>query len=83
MAANNQQFGTRNDNPPKKVNEGVPNKSRLVGYALLRDISPMLAPPFMRNQPSMPMPSVDFSGNNGDMILFPIRITPGGGIIQI
>ncbi|KAL0440425.1 UNVERIFIED_CONTAM: hypothetical protein Slati_2525500 [Sesamum latifolium] len=63
MAANNQQFGTRNDNPPRKVNEEVPNKSNLVEYALLRDILPMIAPRFMRNQPSMPMPSVDFLGN--------------------
>ncbi|KAL0428189.1 UNVERIFIED_CONTAM: hypothetical protein Slati_2993700 [Sesamum latifolium] len=77
MAANNQQFGNRNDNPPRKVNEvsasidehldeltslvkkfvvGVPNKSKLVEYSLLGDILSMLAPRFMRNQPSMSMP---------------------------
>ncbi|KAL0440147.1 UNVERIFIED_CONTAM: Retrovirus-related Pol polyprotein from transposon.6 [Sesamum latifolium] len=86
MAANNQQFGTRNDNPPKKVNEvstsiderldeltslvkkfviGGPQQVKACGICTSPDISPMLAPPFMRNQPSMPMPSVDFSGNNG------------------
>ncbi|KAL0340048.1 UNVERIFIED_CONTAM: Retrovirus-related Pol polyprotein from transposon.6, partial [Sesamum radiatum] len=35
--------------------EGL-NKSKLVGFAHLRDISPMLVPPFMKNQPNMPMP---------------------------
>ncbi|KAK4385593.1 Retrovirus-related Pol polyprotein from transposon.6 [Sesamum angolense] len=53
MAANNQQFGNRSDNPPRK--EGL-NKSKLVEFAHLRDISPMLVPPFMKNQPNMPMP---------------------------
>ncbi|KAL0457945.1 UNVERIFIED_CONTAM: hypothetical protein Slati_0421700 [Sesamum latifolium] len=77
MAANNQQFGTRNDNPPRKVNEvsasiderldeltslvkkfvvGVPNKSKLVEYALFRDISPMLVLHSKKNPPCMPMP---------------------------
>ncbi|KAL0336560.1 UNVERIFIED_CONTAM: hypothetical protein Sradi_4867900 [Sesamum radiatum] len=40
MAANNQQFRNRSDNPPRK--EGL-NKSKLVGFAHLRDISPTLA----------------------------------------
>ncbi|KAK4397278.1 hypothetical protein Sango_1564400 [Sesamum angolense] len=53
MAANNQQFGSRSDNPPRK--EGL-NKSKLVGFAHLRDISPMLAPLSKKNLPCMPMP---------------------------
>ncbi|KAL0406624.1 UNVERIFIED_CONTAM: hypothetical protein Slati_3976300 [Sesamum latifolium] len=81
MAANNQQFGTRNDIPPRKVNEGVPNKPKLVEYALLRDILPMLASRFMKNLPSVPMPSVDFPGNNGDMIT--PCITPDGETTKI
>ncbi|KAL0290310.1 UNVERIFIED_CONTAM: hypothetical protein Sangu_2578500 [Sesamum angustifolium] len=74
MAANNQQFGSRSDNPPRKVHEEGLNKSKLVGFAHLQDISPMLAPPFMKN---MPMPLVGFLGNNiRDMIPFPIHTIP-------
>ncbi|KAL0431394.1 UNVERIFIED_CONTAM: hypothetical protein Sradi_0765400 [Sesamum radiatum] len=56
MAFNTQQFGSRNDNPPQRVNEEILNKSKLVAYARLRNIPPTLAPHFMRNPPCMSTP---------------------------
>ncbi|KAL2252613.1 UNVERIFIED_CONTAM: hypothetical protein Sindi_0292100 [Sesamum indicum] len=63
MAANNQQFGNRNDNPPQRVNEGEAfNKPKLVGYVHLRDITPTLVLHFTKNQPNMADAVGRFSG---------------------
>ncbi|KAL0420995.1 UNVERIFIED_CONTAM: hypothetical protein Slati_3122400 [Sesamum latifolium] len=42
MAANNQQFNSRNENPPQKVNEETLNKSKLVAYVPLWVTPPTL-----------------------------------------
>ncbi|KAL0373250.1 UNVERIFIED_CONTAM: hypothetical protein Scaly_1006600, partial [Sesamum calycinum] len=80
MAANNQQFKSRSDNPPRKK---ILNKPKLVAYAHLRDTPPMLAPRYMRNLPSMPMPLAVFLDNNKrDTTHSPIPTIPDGEITQ-
>ncbi|KAL0411559.1 UNVERIFIED_CONTAM: hypothetical protein Slati_3745600 [Sesamum latifolium] len=56
MAANNQQFGSRSDNPPRKINEETLNKSKLVAYVPLWVTPPTRVLHFMRNPPYIPMP---------------------------
>ncbi|XP_073131691.1 uncharacterized protein [Henckelia pumila] len=84
MAANAQQFGTREDNAPRHVKEDKHYRYNLVGYVRLLDIRRICVQHYKKIQHNKPMQLAVFLDNhNVDMTHIPIPTIRDGEITRI